>query len=86
MTREKHILTFEDFKDDVDSAYRLVLLAARRAKEIIRDAKVQGKILEMKPTELALRNILKDGLEGPAVEEEKVEPVAEEDTEDQESA
>ena len=61
MIDKNRILTFEDFSENMDAPYRLVLLASKRAKEIIRDAKVQGKILEMKPTELALRTILNPG-------------------------
>lgn len=58
MSETSKVLAFEKFREKVDSPYRLVLLAARNAKDIIRDAKAQGKLLERKPIELALRQIL----------------------------
>ena len=60
MREKSKVLAFEKFREKVDSPYRLVLLAAKNAKGIIRDAKTQGKILERKPIDLALRQILND--------------------------
>ncbi|OGL43400.1 MAG: DNA-directed RNA polymerase subunit omega [Candidatus Schekmanbacteria bacterium RBG_13_48_7] len=63
MREKHHIFSFEDFDEqNLDSPYRLVIIASRRAKDIIRFAKAHGKILEMKPTEIALMEIA-DGIE-----------------------
>ena len=71
MKDELPIISFEDFDDkDYDSPYRLVLIASLRSKEIIREAKAQGKILEMKSTELALRELLEENNVGAKPTEE----------------
>ena len=58
MSEVEPFISFEDYeKKDIDSPYRLVLMASRRAKLIIRATKSQGKLLEMKPTSVALKEI-----------------------------
>jgi DNA-directed RNA polymerase subunit omega len=43
----------------VDSKYRLVILAARRSKQLQKGAKARAQILSKKPTKIALEEVEK---------------------------
>ena len=67
----------EDFKDKIDSLYRLVIVAARRANQV---AKPEGRSLvpveSKKPTMTALQEIL-DGKVGYRIETDDEEVFSE---------
>jgi DNA-directed RNA polymerase subunit omega len=58
--------TVEDCLDNVDNRFQLVLVAAKRAREIALGADAMVEIDNDKPTVLALREIA-EGLVGPEI-------------------
>ncbi len=65
-------LTVEDCLPHVDNRFHLVLVAAKRARQIAMGADALVEIDNDKPTVLALREIA-DGLVGPEILTEKTE-------------
>jgi DNA-directed RNA polymerase subunit omega len=56
MTEENTEITWQT---DVDSKYRLVILAARRSKQLQKGAKPRTQIPSKKPTKIALEEVEK---------------------------
>jgi DNA-directed RNA polymerase subunit omega len=56
MTEENTDITWQT---DVDSKYRLVILAARRSKQLQKGAKPRTQITSKKPTKIALEEVEK---------------------------
>ena len=67
-------LTVEDCLPNVDNRFHLVLVAAKRARQIAMGADALVEIENDKPTVLALREI-SEGLVGPEILDEKAEEV-----------
>ncbi len=65
-------LTVEDCLPNVDNRFHLVLVAAKRARQIAMGADALVEIDNDKPTVLALREI-SEGLVGPEILNEKAE-------------
>jgi len=65
-------LTVEDCLPNVDNRFHLVLVAAKRARQIAMGADAQVEIENDKPTVLALREIA-EGLVSPSILDEKTE-------------
>ncbi len=65
-------LTVEDCLPNVDNRFHLVLVAAKRARQIAMGADALVPVENDKPTVLALREI-SEGLVGPEILEEKTE-------------
>jgi len=65
-------LTVEDCLPHVDNRFHLVLVAAKRARQIAMGADALVEVENDKPTVLALREI-SEGLVGPEILEEKGE-------------
>jgi len=65
-------LTVEDCLPNVDNRFHLVLVAAKRARQIAMGAEALVEIDNDKPTVLALREIA-EGLVGPEILNEKAE-------------
>jgi DNA-directed RNA polymerase subunit omega len=64
-------ITVEDCLDKVDNRFQLVLIAARRARQLARGAQPHIPWEQDKPTVLALREIA-HGLVGPSILNEEV--------------
>jgi len=47
------------WQTDVDSKYRLVILAARRSKQLQKGAKARAQVPSKKPTKIALEEVEK---------------------------
>jgi DNA-directed RNA polymerase subunit omega len=47
------------WQTDVDSKYRLVILAARRSKQLQKGAKARAQVTSKKPTKIALEEVEK---------------------------
>jgi DNA-directed RNA polymerase subunit omega len=47
------------WQTDVDSKYRLVILAARRSKQLQKGAKARAQVSSKKPTKIALEEVEK---------------------------
>jgi len=45
------------WQTDVDSKYRLVILAARRSKQLQKGAKARAQVASKKPTKIALEEV-----------------------------
>jgi len=56
MVEENNDVTWQT---DVDSKYRLVILAARRSKQLQKGAKARAQVPSKKPTKIALEEVEK---------------------------
>lgn len=56
MAEENNEVTWQT---DVDSKYRLVILAARRSKQLQKGAKARAQVQSKKPTKIALEEVEK---------------------------
>lgn len=65
-------LTVEDCLEHVDNRFELVLIAAKRARQIAMGADALVPIDNDKPTVLALREIAENLINSETVEEEKI--------------
>lgn len=64
----------------IDSKFRLVLLAAQRAEQLMRGARAKVEASKRKPTRVAMEEVRSDLVEwgyGPPPQEEPAEPAAE---------
>ena len=75
-------VTVEDCLDKVDNRFQLVLVATKRARQLANGVQPLVEWENDKPTIVALREIA-EGLIGPAILDEPLHPVVEEDTEDE---
>ena len=66
-------VTVEDCLENVDNRFQLVLVAAKRARQIVNGVEPFVEWENDKPTIVALREIA-DGMIGPAILDEPVEP------------
>lgn len=73
-------VTVEDCLHGVENLFQLVLVAARRARQIYSGSEIRVSEDGDKPTVLALREIA-DGVVGPEVLDEKIVPSMEVDDE-----
>jgi len=73
----------KEYPDRIDSKFRFVLLAARRAEQLVQGAVPKVPVDDLKTTRVALKEIREDTVSwdyGPAPEAEpavEIEPVAE---------
>ena len=79
-------VTVEDCLDNVDNRFQLVLVSAKRARQIANGKEPMVEWENDKPTIVALREIA-EGLIGPSILDEPLHPVfEEEETEEQAEA
>jgi DNA-directed RNA polymerase subunit omega len=71
-------VTVEDCLDKVDNRFQLVLLATKRARQLANGVMPLVPWENDKPTIVALREIA-EGLIGPSLLDEKIEPVLEDE-------
>jgi DNA-directed RNA polymerase subunit omega len=71
-------ITVEDCLDNVDNRFELVLVASKRARQIVDGAATQVSPDNDKPTVIALREIA-EGLVDRSILDEQPEPVLEEE-------
>ena len=69
-------VTVTDCLEHVDNRFQLVLIASKRARQLLRGYKPLVEVDNDKPTVLALREIA-DGLIGPSILEEEETPTPE---------
>ncbi len=75
-------VTVEDCLDNVDNLFQLVLVATKRARQLVRGVEPTVPWENDKPTVVALREVAAGNI-GPAILDEVEQPVVEEPVEQQ---
>ncbi len=75
-------ITVEDCLENVDNRFQLVLIATKRARQIVAGSAILVDEENDKPTVLALREVAAGKIDSSILDEEPEEALEEEDTED----